>query len=296
MKLPLVPWLGVLSLGLLSAIARAEVHYTWLGTTGVVIEDGPDVVLVDPVVTRPGPMALLLDRPVSSDRAAVDEVIEQLGLRRALAVLVTHSHFDHAMDAAWFAGRLGATLMGTASTLNLGRGVGLPEAQLREIHPDDELSLGAIGVRVLEAVHGPVFGRVPYPGQIEAPLVQPAPVSAYKMGGSLSFHVRSSQGDFLFHPAANAAPAVPLDGYQVPVVFQGLATRASDEHVFDAVLSVVGARKVIPLHFDNFLAEIRHEPRPFLPVQTRSFVRYASAQGLEVEMPAYLRRVPVFGP
>lgn len=287
---------GLPLLCLLSTLARAEVTYTWLGTTGVVLEDGPSVILIDPVVTRPGPVTLLLDRPVSSDRSLVDEVLAQLGLQHALAVLVTHSHFDHAMDAPWFAARLGATLMGTASTLNIGRGAGLPEDQLRELHPGEQLTLGAFGVAVLEAVHGPVFGKIPYPGTIDEPLAQPAPVSAYKMGGSLSFHVRTSQGDLLFHPAGNAASSEPLDGYAASVVFQGLATRASDAAVYDDVLSVVGAQKVIPVHFDNFLAEIRREPRPFFPVHTRSFVRYASAMGLTVELPEYLRPSPVFGP
>lgn len=61
------------------------------------------------VVTRNG-RAIIIDTGISFDRARIEHALE----RRAIvpeAVVLTHTHFDHAGNAAWLAGEYGAEVV-----------------------------------------------------------------------------------------------------------------------------------------------------------------------------------------
>jgi L-ascorbate metabolism protein UlaG (beta-lactamase superfamily) len=115
--------------------SATAVRLTYLGTAGWEISDGRTVVLVDPyltrlprsafgswVETRDGiPLAMLGDRPVAPDTAAIDARVQ-----RADYVLVGHSHYDHLLDVPYIARRTGASIVGTPSTRNVAAAHGLP--------------------------------------------------------------------------------------------------------------------------------------------------------------------------
>ena len=98
------------------------VDVTWLGTAGVLVSDGRTGILIDPYVSRSGMLKVLLGSALSPDRELVRQWVGRLGAGSIQAVVVSHSHFDHALDAPFFALETGALLMGSESTLNVGRG------------------------------------------------------------------------------------------------------------------------------------------------------------------------------
>lgn len=112
----------------------AELTVTWLGTTAVLLDDGQSALMVDPFFTRPpGLLNLLLNREIAPDETRIAEGLTAAGVRRLEAVLVSHTHFDHAMDAGVVARLTGAPLLGSPSTANVGRGAGLPEDRIEVI-------------------------------------------------------------------------------------------------------------------------------------------------------------------
>ena len=159
------------------------VNLTWLGTAGVLISDRETDILIDPYVSRFGLFKIAMGLPLQPNKESVKKWVARLGKNNIQAVVVSHSHFDHCLDAPFFALETGASLMGSESTLNVGRGAGLAEKYLKKVNPDETIKLGAFTLKFIESIHGPAFlGRVPYPGTIDKPLISPCPARDYKLG------------------------------------------------------------------------------------------------------------------
>jgi glyoxylase-like metal-dependent hydrolase (beta-lactamase superfamily II) len=80
-------------------------------------------------------MALLA--PLVPDTALIRETIPQ-----ADDVLVGHAHYDHILDAPDLCKQTGARLIGSSSTIMVGRAAGLPEEQLRVTEGHEDIPSG----------------------------------------------------------------------------------------------------------------------------------------------------------
>lgn len=234
---------------------------TWLGTTALLIRDGERAILIDPFFTRPqGVVNLLLNRAIAPDPALIRRWLDRLGVQRLDAVLVSHSHFDHAMDAGLVAQMTGAQLIGSASTAHIGRGAGLAESQLQVVTPGAEIVLGPFTVRFIESPHAGATGGRPL-GEISEPLRPPARYLDYRLGGSYSIHVAHPRGALLHHGSAGYRPGA-LRGLEADLVFLGIALRPELGPYLDAVVHAVGAQRVIPTHWDDFTRGLDAPLRP----------------------------------
>src|SRR5690349_2224975 len=111
--------LGALLLLSACAVPRPEAHaparppspvtLRYLGVAGWELSDGSHTVLIDPYFSRP---SLADGVSVQPDLAAIAARAPQ----RAELILISHSHVDHALDAAAVAQRSGAMVLGTEST------------------------------------------------------------------------------------------------------------------------------------------------------------------------------------
>jgi L-ascorbate metabolism protein UlaG (beta-lactamase superfamily) len=172
---------------------------------------------------------------------------------------VVHSHYDHAFDAADVALRTGATLYGSESTLNVGRGGGLlDEERLKAYEPGKELEIGKFHVTVLRANHSPAALRFldDYGETIDRPLRQPARSRDYKEGGSYDLFIRHGRHTILIKPSANYIPGA-LDSIQADVLFLGVSSlgmqsRRSLNAYYDETVGKVRPKVVIPIHWDDF--------------------------------------------
>jgi L-ascorbate metabolism protein UlaG (beta-lactamase superfamily) len=254
-----------------------RVTATWLGTAGVLLSDGETRILIDPFVSRSSLAAAVFRRPISVDDAAVADWIDRIGAQGTQAVLVSHSHYDHAMDAPDFARRLGALLVGSESTLNIGRGAGLGEDRLLLAHVGEAVTIGTFRVTFLESRHGPaLLGRIPYPGEITGPLRSPATVPDYKLGGAYSLRIEHALGTILHHGSAGWVDAA-LKGVRADVVLLGVAGRRDTEEYLTHVVDAVGARRVVPIHFDNFFAPLDEPLETLIGVDFAEFMAGAAA-------------------
>ena len=228
------------------------VSVTFLGVSTILIRDGETALLTDGFFSRP-PLARVALGKVEPDREVIARCLERAGIDRLAAIFVVHSHYDHAMDAPEVAQRTGALLVGSESTANVGRGWGLDEARLKVPRSGEPMRFGNFVVTLIRSKHFP-HGRAM--GEIAEPLVPPARAMAYREGGSYSVHVTHPEGDLLIHSSAGWAPDA-LAGYRADVVLLGIGLlgtrdRGYRQAYFREIVEAVGARRIIPIHYDDF--------------------------------------------
>ncbi|HEX4246853.1 MAG TPA: MBL fold metallo-hydrolase, partial [Pseudonocardia sp.] len=130
--------------------------------------------MIDAFLTPVSFLDAAVRRGVSTDESVVASALDRVRADRVEAIFISHSHFDHAFDVASIALRTGATVFGSESTLNIARGGGVPEAQLRLFDLVTSVQVGDLAVRTLASRHSPN----PVGGEgvtIATPLLQPAP-------------------------------------------------------------------------------------------------------------------------
>jgi L-ascorbate metabolism protein UlaG (beta-lactamase superfamily) len=260
------------------------VRATWFGTAAVLLDDGSTRLLLDPFVTRPGMLRVGLGLALQPDRVGVERWLDRLDARETAAVLVSHSHYDHLLDAALFARKSGAVLVGSESTANVGRGAGLAGDRIRVIRPRETMRFGAFEVTFLPSEHGPLLGgHAPYPGTIPAPLRMPAPARAFRMGGAHAILVRHPAGTLVHHASA-AVRAGTFEGVAAHTVLLGLGGRTSTRGLLHDVVEAVGARRVIPIHWDDLFRALGRSPRPLPTVDLAGFFREAARARPDLEV------------
>ncbi|MEJ0034139.1 MAG: MBL fold metallo-hydrolase [Bacteroidota bacterium] len=229
------------------------VRVTFFGVSTLLIDDGQTQILIDGFFSR-YPMSKVLTSDISSDTAAINRFINEYKVNRLKGIFVTHSHYDHSFDAGYVAKKTGATLYGSTSTLNVGRGVNVPDSQLEEFQPNKDLALGNFTMRVVPSKHSPTDGKLD--GEITAPIRQPASMKVYLEGGAYDFLVTWKGKKIYIKPSPNFIPGA-LDSLDVDVLFLGIATitkRDSNwtEDFYRENVTAVNPSVVIPLHWDDF--------------------------------------------
>jgi L-ascorbate metabolism protein UlaG (beta-lactamase superfamily) len=233
---------------------------TFLGVSTLLVSDGETAFLTDGFFTRP-PLWRTVAWRVAPDPAAIDAALARAGIDRLAAVFVVHSHYDHAMDAPLVAERTGALLVGSPSTAQIARGLGFDEARVRVPAPGEAFELGRFRVSPIPTRHFPHGIAM---GAIEAPLVPPVRASEYKEGGSYSIWIEHPRGSLLVQGSAGFVPGA-LDHVRADAVLLGiggLGTRDERyrEEYWREVVEASGARRVIPIHYDDFTRPLGDVP------------------------------------
>ena len=248
-----------------------SVSVTWLGTAGVLISDGATGILIDPYVSRFGVFKIALGMALQPAHEAIKSWTARLGKGRVGAVAVSHSHFDHCLDAPYFAMETGAFLVGSESTLNVGRGVSLAEERLKAVKPGQTIALGTFTLQFIESSHGPVFlGRVPYPGTIDKPLIPPRAARDYKLGQTYAILISHPSGKILHHGSAGFVSGM-YEGIKADVVLLGIVGRGDTETYLKKIPITLGAKLLIPIHFDNFFVPLEKCMRILSTAHFREF-------------------------
>ena len=118
---------------LASEATAGSVTVTWLGVSTLLFDDGDTQILIDGFFSRPSLADIIFDRPVVNDAATINYALNEFGMRRLAAIIPTHSHFDHAMDVGSVANRSSASILGSASTVAIARGAGVPDASIVDV-------------------------------------------------------------------------------------------------------------------------------------------------------------------
>ena len=236
-----------------------EVKVTFFGVSTLLFDDGQTQLLIDGFFSRP-PLWRALITKIKSDNSLIDDIVTTYKMDRVKALFVTHSHYDHALDAAYTAKRTGAMLYGSVSTLNIGRGGGLNEEQLSLFQPNQILQFGEFTVQVIPSKHSPGNALKDDGVVIDKPLAQPAKVKAYSEGGSYDFYIKHKGKSIYVKPSPNYLEGA-LDSLKADVLFMGIATVAKKEQAwqdkyYQQTVGTLRPALVIPVHWDDFLHPI----------------------------------------
>lgn len=126
---------------------RASIQVTWLGHAAF-------------EVVSPGGTRLLLDPWLKANprTPAAWKDVARFGRERPDAILVTHSHGDHADDVPSLAWVSGAPVVATGEHL---RAMKIPEAQQHSVNVGGSFQLGDVTVHVVPAMHSSEAGGRP---------------------------------------------------------------------------------------------------------------------------------------
>jgi len=234
------------------------VTMTWLGVTTLLFDDGETQVLIDGFFSRPTLSDSLLGKPVESDAATINYVLDEYRMRRLAAIIPVHSHYDHAMDIGAIANRSSTSILGSESTANIARGAGVPEDQIIVAEKGSSYSFGLFTVTLIETPHAPIGwgGSVPVAGTNDEPLQTPAPIWAYREGQSYSIVIEHPHGTTLVN-GTGGFTGDRLTSVKADVVMLGMSMleglgRDYVEQYWQAVVTTTGAAHVFPIHFDDF--------------------------------------------
>lgn len=294
----------------LSAYAYAEekkVNVTFVGNTTMLFSDGETNIMIDGFVTRPS-LLKILTKKISSDPTVVKKVLKKLGSPKIDAILVSHSHHDHAMDAPEMAKQTKAVIYGSDSTAEIAYGAHLPEKQMNIIEANKAFDVGKFRVTFIPSKHVTtmsLLGKLTGIGKkILRPLIQPAKYNQFREGGSYSIYIEHPEGSIMLQCSAGYLPHA-LDNYKADVVFVGIGTlgKTTPEYREDYFKNVADATKatvIFPVHWDFFMQPLEKGlklmPAPLDQIeQTMDFIknRYKKRSEKVRYMKLY-EKVPLF--
>lgn len=243
-----------------------DIKIQFVGVSTLVISDDSTTIMTDGFFSRFASWDMLFGT-IEPQKADIKWALDKLAMDKLDAILVVHSHFDHAMDAPEVAKLTGAPMYGSESTANIGRGWNLPENQIKVFQNRQPMQFGKFKVTPILSNHF-VFANAAVKEQalggnqeITAPLVPPVTALEYKMGGAYSFLFEHPKGSFLLQSSAGWKSG-SLAGIQVDKVILGIGglgsqTLAYQATYFKELVDAVNAKQIYLIHWDAFAGSIR---------------------------------------
>lgn len=249
-----------------AAPAQNAITAQFVGVSTLLFSDGITNILIDGYFTRPSASDLIFGK-IEPNEEDVKWGIKRLGMTTLDAILVVHSHFDHAMDAPLVAKLTGAPVYGSNSTANICRGLNLNENLIKGFENNQPIQLGAFRVTPILSKHyefaNPKVRERALGGkqEITEPLVPPVKPDAYKMGGAYTLYFEHPSGNFLLQSSAGWK-AHTLDSVEADIVLLGIGglgaqTEDYQRTYFEQVVDQVQPKEVLLIHWDALSGSIR---------------------------------------
>lgn len=251
---------------------EAGVTVTYFGNTTILISDGRTNLLVDGFFSRPGALKVAGSK-IGPDETIIREQLALGGIKKVDALLVAHTHYDHALDAPWVAAETGAVVMSSKSYTYIHEGAKMAarrdgkKLQLRDpivVTPGGgERRFGKFVVtyRLSEHVSPHLPTQDKMEGQIIAPVCPPAKSVDYKCGDVFAIHIRHPEGSIAITTSAGAREG-QFAGLKADVVMLGVGLMAKEkppgkrEFYWKHTIGELDPQTVIPVHWDLFTKKL----------------------------------------
>jgi L-ascorbate metabolism protein UlaG (beta-lactamase superfamily) len=231
------------------------VSLEWLGVAGYRLTYEGVSILIDPYVSRAPLRSLLLRRPALPDFELLDRYLPE----PAAAVLIGHTHWDHALDAPALARRDRCRVYGSESLRRLMRLHGLESVV---VEPRRTYEIGPFTVEFVPSRHSKLlFGRrVPFDGPLTCEDVHALAPSAYRCGAVYGIRIEVA-GAAIYHQGSADLDDAALGSVPVDVFLAGIAGRHVTPGYWRRILPKLDPRVVVPSHYDNFFAPLSRRMR-----------------------------------
>jgi L-ascorbate metabolism protein UlaG (beta-lactamase superfamily) len=245
----------------------------WLGTSGFRIAYQGHQILIDPYLTRV-PMRQVIRR-----RAALPsrDLADRYTSGRVNAILIGHTHFDHALDAPAIARRDDCRVYGSRSMANLMRLHGQAERAV-EVEPYRVYEIGPFEVTFVPSVHSKLLLglRVPSEFDITCEHFDELVPSAYGCGQVYGIHI-SVAGVTFYHQGSADLIDEAIRHRGVDYLLAGIAGRGFTRDYARRILERLEPRVVVPHHYDNFFRPLDQPMEFSVNVNFGGFVDEARA-------------------
>jgi L-ascorbate metabolism protein UlaG (beta-lactamase superfamily) len=223
----------------------------WLGTAGFALGHEGYVLLIDPYLTRPSARTVFSRAALRPDRALLARHIP-----RADAILVGHTHFDHALDIPALARTHGARVYGSRSLVHLMRLHGMAD-QATCVATGRMYELGPFRVTFIDSVHSKlVLGlKVPSEGELTCDHLDQLRAGCYCCGDVYGIHIEVA-GVTLYHQGSADLIEDNIPYRRVDYFLAGIAGRGFSRGYTARALRTLNPRVIVPHHFDNFFLPV----------------------------------------
>lgn len=226
----------------------------WLGTAGFRLGYQGRHLLIDPYLTRLPLDAVLRGRVVRSDAARL------AALPDPLAILVGHTHFDHALDVPALAARAGCQAYGSASLARLMQLQGRPDLAVA-VEPHRAYEIGPFTVRFVPSRHSRLAAGLwtPMDGELTCEHTDELTPRAYRCGQVWGLHVAIA-GVTFYHQGSCDLVDDEIRQRGVDYLLAGIAGRRFTARYWERLLAPLEPRVVVPHHFDDFFRPLEAPP------------------------------------
>ena len=226
------------------------VRITYFGTNAYLFESRSGTILVDPYFSRAGLGRVLLDFPIAPDPEELAAGLKRLP-RHIDAILATHAHIDHLLDAPEIARRTGAVLIASRTGTLLARSTTFPGNRCRAARPGQIIQIGLTRIRVLPAAHDRVLGSVPYRGTLDSIPSPPRKPSEWLCGEPLAFLIETGGRRIYIDSGGMPSVLPPADVGPVDLAIAGVAVGDGRARL-GPLLNILRPRYFLPSHQDDF--------------------------------------------
>jgi L-ascorbate metabolism protein UlaG (beta-lactamase superfamily) len=220
---------------------------TWLGTAGFRLAYQGVVVLIDPYVTRLSLTDLVRRRVVPPSEKAIGRWIE-----RADAVLVGHTHFDHALDVPAIARRTGCKVYGSQSMANLMALYRLGDRAV-VVQAQRDYEVGPFKFHFVPSVHSKLaLGlTVPFAGELTCEHLDHLTPQAYRCGQVWGICIEVA-GTRFYHQGSADFLERELRDKNVDVFLCGISGRRFTPKYVERIVAKLAPNVIVPTHYDDF--------------------------------------------
>ena len=250
---------------------------TWLGTAGFRLAYQGTVVWIDPYVTRLSLRDLVARRVVPPSEQAIAAWID-----RADAVLVGHTHFDHALDVPAIARRFGARVFGSRSLAQL---MTLHElaAQAVVVEPHRDYEVGPFRFHFVPSQHSKLqLGlAVPYAGELTCDALSELTPQRYRCGQVWGLYIEVA-GLRIYHQGSADLVEDEIRDRGVDLFLCGISGRRFTPRYVERIVRALAPARIIPMHYDDFFRPLDAPTRFSLNVNLTGFADEVHGASREV--------------
>ena len=219
----------------------------WLGTAGFRLAYQGTVLWLDPYVTRLPMLDLVRRRAVPSAPEAVAKWID-----RADAILVGHTHFDHALDVPAIARATGAKAYGSTSLGHLMNLHGVADHAV-VVEPHRTYEVGPFRFHFVPSLHSKLqLGLgIPFSGELTCDHVDELSPQAYKCGQVWGIGIEVA-GLRLYHQSSADLIEDEIRDRDIDIFLCGISGRRFTEDYAGRILRKLSPKVIVPTHYDDF--------------------------------------------
>ena len=251
---------------------KSNLSFGLLGNANVLISDGKNSILIDGFFSRSGLLRSLLTGITPSEEEIKNSLKQGYVHSNINAVVVSHTHFDHAMDAPLVAAIEDAQLIGSSDIEFIAQGVN----EIKQIKESDH-HLDSKNIKVIEdsgggwrnqtfevcmfqSAHGksiPSFLSMLIDGRITETVKPPKSLFSYKEGIAYTIWIKHKPTSKKFLIQTSSGLNSRATDLQADVVFLGVANlrgMSEDDRnlYYEQFVRKNGHQLVVPVHWEDF--------------------------------------------